>query len=92
MAETRIHIETSDRICLMTLARPPANALDISFLEEIDAAITRLDTDDGWQVLIITGTGDIFSAGADLKKLPTLDLAQQDRIVQALNSLYTRLY
>ncbi len=70
----------------------PANALDISFLEEIDAQIAALDDEKDWQALIITGSGSIFCAGVDLKKLPTLDLAQQDRILHALNSLYFRLY
>lgn len=92
MSESRIQLEKQDDTCLMTLARSPANALDISFLEEIDAQIAELDDDKGWSALIITGSDDIFSAGVDLKKLPTLDLADQDRILHALNSLYTRLY
>ena len=92
MAETRIHLEKQDGICTLALARGPANALDISFLEEIDAAIAELDGDNDWQALIITGSDSIFCAGVDLKKLPTLDLVDQDRILHALNDLYTRLY
>ncbi len=92
MAEMRIRTEIQDGTCLMTLARAPANALDISFLEEIDAAIAEVDKERDWQALIITGSDTIFCAGVDLKKLPTLDLAQQDRILHALNNLYIRLY
>ena len=91
MAEN-VRVERQGDIAVVTLCRPPANALDISFLEEIDGQIAALDAETSWQALIITGTGGIFSAGVDLKKMPTLDLADQDRIINALNRLYTRLY
>lgn len=92
MAETRIYLEKQGGICVLALARAPANALDIAFLEEIDATIAKLEGDSDWQALVITGSDSIFCAGVDLKKLPTLDLADQDRILHALNALYTRLY
>ena len=92
MAKSRINIEKSGGIVLFELARPPANALDISFMEEIDLAIACLDADKSWNALVITGREGIFSAGVDLKKLPTLSVTDQDHILNALNHLYTRLY
>ena len=92
MTEPHIHIGHEDGIATLRLARKPANALDIGFLEEIDAALADLDGNADWRTLIVTGTDGVFSAGVDLKKLPALDDTGQTRIVRALNSLYTRLY
>lgn len=92
MAEPHIHIDHEDGIATLRLARKPANALDIGFLEEIDATLADLDGNQDWRALIVTGTDGVFSAGVDLKKLPALDDTGQTRIVRALNGLYTRLY
>ncbi|MGI9414374.1 MAG: enoyl-CoA hydratase/isomerase family protein [Hyphomicrobiales bacterium] len=92
MTDPLINIEQNDGVVTLRLTRKPANALDIGFLEDIDAALAGLDAEAGWRVLVVTGTDGVFSAGVDLKKLPALDGAAQDRIIHALNRLYTRLY
>ena len=85
-------IAIEDGIATLTMARPPANALDIAFLEELDSAVVELDRDRSWRSLIVTGSGNVFSAGVDLKILPTLEVPDQDRILDALNSFYLHLY
>ena len=92
MTEPTLHISYDKGVATMCLARKPANALSVGFLEELDAALADLDQNRDWQVLIVTGSGSVFSAGVDLKALPTLDGADQDRIIRALNSFFTRLY
>lgn len=87
-----IQTEIQDGTCLITLQHPPANALDSAFLEELDSCIADLSERADWRALVLTGTGNMFSAGVDLKQLPTLDLGGQDRLIGALNTLYTRLY
>jgi enoyl-CoA hydratase len=61
-------------ITVVTMARPPANALGVPLLtglhEAIDAAVSAGDT----KVLIITSELDgFFAAGADIKHLATID-------------------
>ena len=92
MTEPTIQISFENGIATMRLARNPANALSVDFLEDLDAALADLDQNPDWQVLIVTGTDGVFSAGVDLKALPTLDDKDQDRIIRALNSFFTRLY
>lgn len=92
MTEPTLQIDRENDIATMRLARKPANALSVGFLEDLDRALADLDQDRDWRVLIVTGTGGVFSAGVDLKSLPTLESADQDRIIRALNSFYTRLY
>lgn len=44
------------------------NAMNPTLHIEMHDALTRLAADDTTRVLIITGTGDAFSAGMDLKE------------------------
>ena len=55
-----------DGICTLTIDRPErANALTRAMLEDLDAGVARAGDDDT-RVLVITGAGRLFSAGADL--------------------------
>ena len=52
---------------LITLNRPPANAISEPLITELNAALNSVQTDDSVRSVIITGAGDkIFCGGADL--------------------------
>ena len=60
--------EKRDRIAYLTLNRPEAkNAIDVETHELLWAAWEDFRDDDAVDVAILTGAGDAFSAGADLK-------------------------
>ncbi|MBL9073710.1 enoyl-CoA hydratase/isomerase family protein [Tabrizicola sp.] len=61
-----IKVQTAGDCCTITLARPDkANALTETMLEALALAATEAATN-GAKVLILTGEGKVFSAGADL--------------------------
>ncbi len=61
-----IRVQTAGDCCTLTLARPDkANALTEAMLEALALAATEAATN-GAKVLILTGEGRVFSAGADL--------------------------
>ena len=61
--------EKRDRIAYITLNRPEAkNAIDPATDDELWAIFTDFRDDDTVDVAILTGVGDSFCAGADLKK------------------------
>ena len=61
-----ITVQTAGECCRVTLARPEkANALTAEMLESLASAATDAATN-GAKVLILTGEGKVFSAGADL--------------------------
>lgn len=59
--------EVKDRVLTITLNRPDhLNALTQKMGEELGYALTRADDDDNIRVVIVTGAGRAFCAGADL--------------------------
>src|ERR671932_884457 len=65
---SKLVIEKKDRIAYLTLNRPEAkNAIDPELHELLCAAWADFRDDDSVDVAILTGTGDAFCAGADLK-------------------------
>jgi len=62
--------EVVDRVATVTLNRPEArNALSAEVRRALSAALRRADTDDGVDVVILTGADPAFCAGLDLKEL-----------------------
>jgi enoyl-CoA hydratase/carnithine racemase len=56
-----------ERFAVITLNRPPANAISEELMRDLDAALDELAPDEDVRAIIITGAGDrIFCAGADL--------------------------
>ena len=68
------------------MVKSPANAMDAEFLDELGRNFDALSSDPSVGAVIVTGTGTIFSAGVDLKRLPDLDVAGQNALVRGLNS------
>lgn len=71
--------EKKDSIAYITLNRPEAqNAFDPETVVDIVAAWQDYRDDDSLRCAILTGTGDVFSSGADLKRLiPLMTGARQ---------------
>ena len=62
-------VEFDDGVCLLTLNRPEKrNAMNPTLGEEITDALERLRNEDLCRVLVITGGGESFCAGMDLKE------------------------
>lgn len=63
-----ILLEKKKNIAILTLNRPSElNTMTIRTMNEIQDGIRELDDDDQIKVLIITGSGKVFIAGAELK-------------------------
>lgn len=80
------HLQTEQRghVLVLTMNRPEArNALSPEMLVGLADAWDRVDSDDSIRVAVLTGTGGVFCAGADLKAMNdsqnTSDAAQRMR-------------
>jgi trans-feruloyl-CoA hydratase/vanillin synthase len=64
-----VAIEIADGIAWVALNRPhKLNAMTPALNDEMADALVRIEADDEARVLVLTGTGDAFSAGMDLEE------------------------
>ena len=87
-----ISIERVGQIAVLRIDRSPANAIDLELADEFDTALERIKASDDISALIVTGAGNCFSAGLDLKAVPTYDRGQQQAMVMQVNRLFGGLY
>jgi len=73
-----IGVEHDDAVAIVTVGRPDAmNALDVGTLTALRDHLQQLATDVGTRAVVLTGAGDrAFIAGADIKYMSALDVAQ----------------
>ncbi len=67
---TNVRIAVEDRVAILTIDHPPANAFNRATITELDAAMDELIANDQVKVIIITGAGEFaFVAGADINEI-----------------------
>jgi enoyl-CoA hydratase/carnithine racemase len=70
MSEDVLLCDVAESVARLTLNRPKAmNSLNLAILAELDRRLTELAVDDEIRVLVLTGSGAAFCAGADLKEV-----------------------
>ena len=88
------HISTrehSDGMAVLSVDRPPANAMDLALLEEIVAAVQPFANDPP-RAIVLAGRPGFFSAGVDLKLAPTYGPEDRRRMVAAINAMALGVY
>jgi len=69
------HLEVAeDRVATVTMTRPPVNAQNARFREELMTIFDALHDREDVGAVVLTGEGRSFSAGADLNDRPDLSL------------------
>lgn len=67
-----LHAQIEGKIAVITINRPPANALSQELLLELDEVLTEFSTNDDVRVIVIRGEGKFFCAGADIREFTTI--------------------
>lgn len=67
-----LHAQIEGKIAVITINRPPANALSQELLLELDEMLTEFSTNDDVRVIVIRGEGKFFCAGADIREFTTI--------------------
>lgn len=86
-----IAIEAVDEITVVRIQRPPANALEPGLLAAGAEVVERL-RERRPAAIVLTGSGDFFSGGVDLKLAPTLSEDEQRAMVGGINRLFYDWY
>jgi enoyl-CoA hydratase len=87
-------VECSDRdgIRVITLARPPVNAIDFAFVRAIGDALHDAAALRSCRGVVLTGGEGIFCAGIDVKAVPDYDAPTRREMVRAINRTILALY
>jgi len=68
-----IRLEKKEGVARITLNRPEKlNAINAQLISDLYSAIQDIERDDSVRVVVITGSGRAFSAGADLEEMQGL--------------------
>lgn len=73
MSRQFVTTAVSHQVALVTLQHPPANVLNHAVLDELEQRLGELEADEGVRVLVLTGAGRFFSAGADIHELAQIN-------------------
>lgn len=70
-----LKIEISEGVALVTINRPAAmNALNSEFFDSFNELLNKIGKDDSVKVMVITGEGKAFVAGADIGEMADMNL------------------
>jgi len=89
MSNDTILYEVADGVATITLHRPDAlNALLPEMNDQLPELVAQAEADDSVRVLVLTGAGRAFSAGADLKLMGQPDRLGRNAIVGRQRTLH----
>lgn len=87
-----VTVQYHDSTALITLERPPLNALDPAMLDALIEALEAIAAAPPRAGAVLTGAGRAFTAGVDTRVVAAADVALRRRMVLAINCLATTLY
>ena len=92
MSDEPLLFERLGAVARITLNRPRAmNAINSALVDRLDKALGAVAADDALRVLVLTGTGPAFCAGADLKDALNPPEAGEDEFVTRAGNAMKRL-
>jgi enoyl-CoA hydratase len=87
-----LHRDVDRGILTLRIEHGRANALDRELLDDLTAALTHLDGDADLRAAVLTGTGQIFSAGVDLHRVLAGGAGYVRAFVPQLAATFHRLF
>jgi len=85
-------VEKSDKICKISFNRPKAlNALNTEVMEELDKLLDEIEKDDQIFVVVFTGEGKAFVAGADIGEMKDKNLIEGKKFAQLGHKVFRKI-
>ncbi|MGA9840237.1 MAG: enoyl-CoA hydratase-related protein [Thermoplasmata archaeon] len=81
----------ADGVEILVLQNPPVNALSSALIADLDLRLTELASDPTVRAVVLTGDGQYFSAGADVKEMATIDPAAVPAMARRSLEVYGRV-
>jgi enoyl-CoA hydratase/carnithine racemase len=92
MADEYVHYTNSGPVGLITLDRPPANSYDVTFMRQLDDAITNANHDENVKAVVVrSASSKFFSAGADIKAFMVNDTAANTAMIRVAHAALDKM-
>jgi enoyl-CoA hydratase len=82
-----ISVNDHDGVAVVSIERPPVNALDLPTIEALEFAFARLAGAPPRAGAVLTGAGKTFSAGVDTRAFASYDRETRRRMVLAITRI-----
>ena len=92
VTDTVLGVTHTGSVATIALARGKVNALDVQLLDELATTLERLEHDDDVRAVVVTGSGRVFSAGVDLRRVVEADSGYVERLIAGLRVVFEALF
>lgn len=85
-----VKVEQKNSILWVQINRPEArNAINFAVMEKLEEMLTHVETNDNIRAVILSGSGETFISGGDLREFHTLQTAEEAKLmaIRMLNIL-----
>jgi enoyl-CoA hydratase len=87
-----VKFTVEDRVGTITIEHPPVNALNSATIEELASVLDEIDGNGDVRALVITGAGQAFVAGADIREIAALQTPEQaNALLEQAHTFFNRL-
>lgn len=84
--------KVEEGVAIVTIQRPPANALSRGLILEVDEMLSAVENDDTIRVIVLHGEGRFFSAGADIKEFTEVSSGEEfSKLASSGQKVFERL-
>ncbi len=87
-----IQVACEDHLAVVTINRPPVNALNHEVMDELEKTFDELAQDNSVRAVIITGAGEkAFVAGADIGEFPKLNRENGEKMSRRGQEVFQKI-
>jgi enoyl-CoA hydratase len=87
----RVHYTKQDAVGIIALDDGKANVIQQAFLDQLAAVLDQIEADDSVRAVVLRGRPKFFSAGLDIKTLPTLESGALTTCMETFGDVMLRL-
>jgi 3-hydroxyacyl-CoA dehydrogenase len=83
----KVYFERRGEVAVLQIDNPPVNGLNLAMRRGIVGGLQRARNDPKVRVVVITGTGKVFSGGADIREFNTPAQAAEPHLLQVIDAV-----
>jgi enoyl-CoA hydratase/carnithine racemase len=92
VTDTALVVTRTGSVAAVELARGKVNALDVELLDELETTLGYLAHEDDVRAVVVSGSGRVFSAGVDLRRVVEDGPGYVERLIATLRGAFEALF